>query len=118
MKPVLVLDDDEGNRRIASLSLRSAGYEVLEADNGADGLHDLQEYDTALVVLDLNMPGMNGEAFFRAARSQGYEGPVLIVSAYGAEAAQRRLPAQDYLNKPFDTDVLVDKVRDLVGTAN
>jgi DNA-binding response OmpR family regulator len=57
---------------------------------------------------------MDGRTLFREIRSRGFVVPVLILSAYGAESARRELKADAALDKPFDTDVLLESVRSLV----
>jgi DNA-binding response OmpR family regulator len=66
-----------------------------------------------VIVLDLGLPEMDGREFFRQARLRGYEGPVIICSAYGATAAQRELGAEAALNKPFNPEELVQMVHAL-----
>jgi len=113
MSKVLVVDDDTTLRRLTRLILRQEGYDVVEAGQAEEAIDRFDELNPSLVVLDLNMPGMGGEAFFKQVRAMGYDGPVLILSAYGAEEARRRLQADDALAKPFDPVVLVEKVQAL-----
>lgn len=116
---VLVIDDDPPLRRMLSLTLRDGGFAVLPAADGQAAL-DLLAADPSLpdaIVLDLEMPVMDGRAFFRALRERGFEVPVIVVSAYGARTAQRQLGAESYLDKPFSPDELVRRVRSLLQPA-
>jgi DNA-binding response OmpR family regulator len=63
------------------------------------------------MILDLEMPNMDGWTTFREARREGYEGPVVILSAFGAKAAARQLRADDAISKPFDPEDLLSQVR-------
>ena len=74
--------------------------------NGALGLEALRSQDCDIVVLDLQMPVMDGRAFYHEMRVLGYEQPVVILSAYGAEKARAELNAQAAIQKSFDSDSL------------
>ena len=116
---VLVIDDDPPLRRMLSLTLRDGGFAVLPAGDGQAAL-DLLAADPSLpdaIVLDLEMPVMDGRAFYRALRERGILVPVIVVSAYGARSAQRQLGAESYLDKPFSPDELVNRVRSLLRPA-
>jgi DNA-binding response OmpR family regulator len=111
---VLVVDDDASVTRLVSLFLRDEGFEVLTAGNGEEALREIEQTEPDVIVLDLQMPVMDGETFYRELRARGAEIPVLVLSAYGARAASRRLGAQDSLDKPFDPDTLVTRVERLL----
>lgn len=108
---VLVVDDDPSLVRFVSLLLRIEGFAVTAALGGTEGLACLGRERPDVVILDLLMPVMDGKAFYRRAREDGYEGPVLVCSASGAQAAQRELGADAYISKPFEPDELVSAVR-------
>jgi DNA-binding response OmpR family regulator len=112
---ILVVDDDEAMRRMVRLSLVSEGYEVSMAPDGAAGLALLQREAFDLVVLDLQMPLMDGRAMYAEMQRLGYQVPVFILSAYGAEAARAELNAAGALAKPFDTAVLSRRIRELLS---
>ncbi|HEX5368131.1 MAG TPA: response regulator [Dehalococcoidia bacterium] len=111
---ILVIDDDRSVLRAIRLTLILDGFEVETASDGLEGLDQLNDADFDLVVLDLQMPGMDGRTCFREMRSRGYEMPVLIISAYGAETARAELQADGAVGKPFDPDMLVEKIRSLL----
>lgn len=116
MPTVLVIDDDAAITRMLRLTLRDGGFEVTTAANGALALEQItDEHMPDAIVLDLEMPVMDGRSFYRALRSRGIDVPVLVLSAYGARTAQRELGANAYLNKPFNPEELVSQVRDLVA---
>ncbi len=78
----------------------------------------LERFKTAsfdVIVLDLQMPKMDGRTFFRTLRVRGDRTPVIILSAFGAEEARVELQAEAALEKPFDPDVLVARIRSLTG---
>jgi CheY-like chemotaxis protein len=91
---VLVVDDDVAVLRMISLMLRSEGLSVLAAQVGQDGLAALQVSQPDLIELDLAMPSIDERAFYRLGRLGGYEGSIIICSAFGAEVAQPELGAK------------------------
>jgi two-component system response regulator MprA len=112
-RAVLIVDDDAALRRMLRLTLMDGGFEVRLAENGRAALESVARETPDAVVLDLEMPEMDGRSFYRALREKGIDIPVLIVSAYGARAAGRELgtPAID---KPFNPDDLVAAVNELL----
>jgi two-component system, OmpR family, response regulator MprA len=110
---VLVLDDDNALLRLLRLTLTSEGFEVITASNGLEGLEKVDQEPPDVILLDLEMPVMDGRTFFRELRKQGNNTPVLILSAYGARDAQRELHANGSLEKPFEADVLMNELKQL-----
>jgi len=113
---VLVIDDDEALLRMLRLSLASEGFQVATAEGGASGLEKLGSDEFDVIVLDLQMPGMDGRSFHREMIARGCNAQVVILSAYGAEKAQRELGAAAAIAKPFDPAVLIETVRYVATT--
>ena len=108
---VLVVDDDQALLRMLRLSMASDGLQVATARDGVEALEELRSSDFDVIVLDLQMPRLDGRAFFREMTSRGHRPQVVILSAYGAENAQRELNVAAALPKPFDPDDLIETVR-------
>ncbi len=106
-------DDDQTIRRLVETHLRGDGFHVVGAANGAEAVLCLQRESFDVIVLDLDMPVMNGRAFWRRMKEQGQEIPTLILSAHGAREAAGELGAAAALDKPFDIDELTNVVTDL-----
>ncbi len=87
---------------------------MATSTNGLDGLQKASDHDPDVIILDLEMPVMDGRTFFQHLREQGDTTPVIVLSAYGARAAQRELQADIGLDKPFDSEQLVQSVRSLI----
>ena len=113
---ILVVDDDAALSRMLLLALRGDGLDVASAPNGQVALDEVEERHPDVIVLDLEMPVMDGRTFYRELRARGTDTPVLILSAFEARRGQRELGANAYLNKPFDPDDLVREVRQLLPT--
>lgn len=110
---VLVVDDDVSLSRMVRAILRTADYEVAQAYNGIEGLELASREHPDVIVLDLQMPQMDGRGFFRELRARGDQTPVLVSSSYGARSAQKELGAEGAIEKPFDPDALIAAVTEL-----
>ena len=111
---VLVIDDDPALVRLVSATLRDGGFIVSAAGNGVEGLQRVEEDAPDAIVLDLNMPLMDGPTFFKELRGRGVNTPVLVLSAHGARDVRRAIGADAAMEKPFDPDALVVRVRLLI----
>ncbi len=113
---ILVVDDDPNLRLLVESTLRREGYEVLEAEDGEQGLERVQSARPDLVLLDVNMPRMDGIAVLKHLRAQERSRhiPVLMLTVQDNEAATRAAfdaGANDYLAKPFTIPQLSARVR-------
>ena len=103
---ILVIDDEEGLRRSLCAFLEDLGYDALDAGNGLEGLKVMRAHmpDLAAVIVDLNMPVLDGYGFLRQARGEAPELPIVVLSGVGVvdDALQAvRLGAWDFLTKPL-----------------
>lgn len=80
-----------------------------------EGLDRLAEHSFDLILLDLQMPRMDGRTFYKEIRSRQISIPVLILSAYGSERARDELQAEGALSKPFHPDALSRTIRDILA---
>lgn len=116
----LIIDDSRAMRRILRQIVEPLGFEIMEAGNGQEGLACLHQVDhVELVLVDWNMPVMNGLEFVKAVRSDdGWRDMKLVMVTTETEPAQmaRALMAgvDEFVMKPFTADILLDKLR-LIG---
>jgi type II secretory ATPase GspE/PulE/Tfp pilus assembly ATPase PilB-like protein/ActR/RegA family two-component response regulator len=115
-KSVLIADDEPITRTLVKLLLERDGYAVIEAQNGRDAVELAVRHIPSLVVMDLNMPMMDGyEAISQIRRVQGLEAtPIVVVTMEdGAKVADQvlSLGADDYIMKPFEPSVLTARVK-------
>jgi PAS domain S-box-containing protein len=115
---ILVCEDEEGVRRVASRALRAAGYTVLEAKNGRSALELVAEHDGEIhmLVTDVVMPEMNGRELAEAISSHHPGIRTLFVSGHAKEVLDQRdveSDGTDFLAKPFSPTVLLQRVREL-----
>ena len=114
---VFVVDDDQAVNKLTSVVLRHDGFEVEAFNSSLEALSKIADPsypNPNAIVLDLKMPELDGRQFYQRARELGYESPVLILSSYGAHAAQQELGAEAALAKPFDPDTLTSTLNGLL----
>ena len=120
---ILVVDDDTSLRRVVEYNLQEAGYQVLSAACGEEGLQLFVDEAPALVITDMKMPGMDGMQLLRAIRERSRDALVVMVTAFGAvdvAVEAMKAGAYDYITKPFNRDELrltVAKALQLKGLA-
>jgi CheY-like chemotaxis protein len=117
-KTVLVIDDEEVVVDIAKRKLMERGFHVLTAGNGEEGLARLKEMIPDLIVLDVQMPKMNGYTFIvEKSKNPSYAGiPVIVVTAYNqSEPLFERHGVHSYLLKPLKLQELLDRVSQVLG---
>ena len=110
MKRVLIVDDEPNIRSSLSTTFRLDGYEVQTADDGEQALRAVEREAPDLLLLDLQMPRLDGLATLRELRRRGFDVPVVFLTAHGTiEKAVRavRLGAWDFLEKPPHAEKLL-----------
>jgi CheY-like chemotaxis protein len=121
MRRILIIDDEDDIREIAALSLETvAGWEVMVASSGAQGLARATAYQPDAILLDVMMPGMDGPATFRELRKNPATAhiPVLLLTAKVQASDRTRfadLGVEAVLVKPFDPMTLSEQVAGVLG---
>jgi two-component system chemotaxis response regulator CheY len=119
-KTVLSVDDSASIRQMVKLTLAGAGYDVIQASDGADGLAKAQAAAVDMVVTDLNMPVMNGLDLIRALRKlPAYNGVPIIFLTTESDATMKQeakaAGATGWITKPFQQEQLVAVVKKVLG---
>ena len=112
--PILIVDDDHGQRSLLETFLRAQGYQTQSAGSGEAALQLLSEQTFALMISDVRMPGMSGLETLRRVRQKHLALPVLLVTAFAdirSAVAAMRDGAVNYLAKPIDLDELMTSVQ-------
>jgi len=111
---VLVIDDDQGVRKLIARFLKPGGYQVLPASNGAEGLRHLESKAVDLILLDLKMPEMSGPEFLQHSMEAGHRPPVIVVTGYPDSdlmAEAMRYGPITLVAKPIEMEQLMHAVR-------
>jgi len=114
MDTILVIEDKESMRDMLKQTLEGEGYQVVTAQDGAEGIRKLSDERTGLVLTDLKLPKKDGFDVLRAAKLENPLIPVIVMTAYGTiETAVKAVKegAYDFLTKPFDTEHLLVLIR-------
>jgi len=112
-KKILIVDDEAQMRRVLRTTLRAHECEVVEAASGEEALRRLNEEPCDVILLDLNLPGLDGIDTCRAIRSTS-QVPIVVVSVRDSEsdkAAARQAGADDYITKPFGIEELLSRIQ-------
>lgn len=117
MSDVLIVDDDDGIRHLVDSVLSEHGFEVRTSSNGREALDECLARSPGLIVLDLEMPVMDGREFAKELEALDSRPPIIILSAYGARRAAREIGATAWMQKPFDERRLVQLVTEALDSA-
>jgi len=118
-KSIMVVDDSASLRQAVGIALRGAGYEVIEACDGKDGLAKLTGQKVNLIISDVNMPNMDGFAFVKAVKAMAsYKfTPIIMLTTENQDAKKREgqaAGAKAWVVKPFQPVQLLAAVEKLV----
>lgn len=119
-KKILIIEDTEDNRQILRDLLGMAGYTLVEAGDGAEGVAKAAEHRPDLILMDIQMPVMDGyEATRRIKADPALKSiPVVAVTSYalaGDEAKTRAAGCDAYIAKPYSPRQMLAKVREILG---
>lgn len=122
----MVVDDDPDILDVLTMILESKGYDVVTAQNGVEGLAQIEVEEPDLMILDLLMPKMDGFAVYKKLQDPKWakyrDMPILVLTSVREEASRRRyeletgreLEVDDYVEKPFSPDILLERVDKLI----
>jgi two-component system chemotaxis response regulator CheY len=119
-KTILAVDDSASIRQMVAFTLKSSGYEVVEAVDGMDGLEKAKTKSFNLILTDQNMPRMDGLTLIKNLRAmaQYKTVPILMLTTESSDAMKaqgKASGATGWLVKPFDPQKLVEVVKKVIG---
>ena len=120
MLTVLIVEDELAIRKMLRTSLTTKGYKIVEAKKGFDALDLIMSHNVDLVLLDWMLPDINGIDLIKKIRdaSKPSNIPIVMLTAKSQEVDKVRaleLGADDYLTKPFDSEVLLAKIKAILN---
>ncbi len=120
-KKILVVEDTEDNRQILRDLLGMAGYEMVEAHDGAQGVAMAAEHRPDLILMDIQMPVLDGYEATRRIKADPALAtiPIVAVTSYalsGDEQKARAAGCNDYIAKPYSPRQMLAKVREILGS--
>jgi two-component system chemotaxis response regulator CheY len=118
-KNILIVDDSASVRQVLNITLKGAGYDVIEATDGKDGLSKLTGQKVHLIISDVNMPNMDGISFVTAVKQlPNYKfTPVIMLTTESQEERKRQgqaAGAKAWMVKPFKPDQMLAAIEKLV----
>lgn len=118
MAKILIVDDSRTSRRILRNLLIEEGYDVVEAENGEEGIQKYKDENPDMVTMDITMPVMDGLQALKEIKDFDSAAKVIMVTAAGQESKVMeavKLGAAEFVTKPFEKDKIVDTVRKVVN---
>ena len=115
-KTILTVDDSRMMREMLLMVLKDAGFNVVQAEDGVDGLEKLSDASPDIIITDINMPRMDGYGFIQGVRQdERYRAtPILVLSTESSadkKSRAREAGATGWIVKPFQKDTLLDVIR-------
>ncbi len=114
METILIVDDEEDLLDLLEYQLLKEGYDVITCHSTKNVRDILDEEDVSLILMDRNLPGVEGSAFIKQIQQEGYDYPVIFLSAKDSsedivEGFERG--GDDYITKPFDINILKARIK-------
>ena len=114
MKKILIVEDEDSIRGFLKINLKRNGFEVLETDNGEEGLEILESEDPVLIILDVMLPGIDGFEVCKRAREKKDNIGIIMLTAKGQDMDKimgLEYGADDYMVKPFNPMELLLRIK-------
>ena len=115
MAKILIIDDNAMNRKLFCFLLKKAGHVVFEAEDGRQGVERAKTVIPTLILMDIQMPDMDGIAALKAIRENEATSniPVIAITSYAMKGDRERFLSEgfvDYISKPIDNEVFLASV--------
>ena len=115
---ILVVDDGEGNRRLIEVVLKRAGAKVVCASNGLEAIEAIAEQDFAIILMDMQMPVVDGYTATKRLRAAGLKTPIVALTGNAMKGDRERCLAagcDDFVTKPVNIDQLLEVIASYIG---
>ena len=121
MEKILIVDDEENILVAFKRILKDKGYEVHTATNGEDAINCAKKKDINLILMDINMPGINGMEAFHKIKEKKSKVPIIMMTGFGSTEVTietMRMGAYDYVTKPFDMEQMLDLIKKAIAQSH
>jgi len=120
MKKVLVIEDNKDNLFLITFALKHAGYEVISAENGEEGVKIALKERPAFILMDMNLPGIDGMEATKRIRASEIDGniPIIAITSHAMLGDREKIMAagcNGYFEKPIDPLTIVEKIHKIIG---
>ena len=120
MQTVLVIEDNLDNLKIITYALQRAGYRVIAAESGEEGCGLALTEKPHFILMDINLPGMDGLETTKKIRSSAADGniPIIAITSYAMSGDRERILAagcNGYIEKPIDPITIVEQIHEFLG---
>jgi two-component system cell cycle response regulator DivK len=120
MKKVLVIEDNKDNMRLISYALKRSGYAVLGAETGEEGVELAIRERPCFIIMDINLPGIDGLETTRRIRASEADGgiPIIAITSFAMCGDRSRVldaGCTAYFEKPIDPLTIVEKIHEAIG---
>lgn len=119
-KKVLIVDDNELNRKLFRVFLNKSGFDCIEAEEGKQAVLLAKEHKPDLILMDIQMPVMDGVTAMKAIRTEPDLAsiPIIAITSYAMSGDKERFLAEgfnSYISKPIDTRTFVDQIQNVLN---
>lgn len=119
MKKVLVIEDNEDNLRLITYALRRSGYEVVAARTGEDGIELALREKPYFIIMDINLPGIDGIETTSRIRKSEADGniPIIAMTSFAMQGDRERIMkagCTGYIEKPIDPLTIIDMLHEIL----
>ncbi len=119
---ILIIDEEEEIREVLKMHLESAGYKVIEAEDGEDGINQLKKganlLQVGLIITDIRMPKVNGVEAIDYIKANAPSKPIMVLTGYpdtDLAISLLKKGVKEYLVKPVDKKTLLEKVKKVLA---
>ncbi len=120
MKKVLVIEDNRDNLKLVTYALERAGYAVIAAESGEEGIEIALRERPFFILMDINLPGIDGIEATKRIRASAADGkvPIVAITSYAMAGDRERIMAAGcnaYIEKPIDPMKIIEQIHALIG---
>lgn len=120
MKTALVIEDNENNMKLITFILEKNGYSTIKAENGKTGIELAIKEKPDFILLDIQLPDMNGLEVLKEIRKSEIDGeiPIIAITSYAMSGDRERLlqaGCNGYIEKPIDPVTIINQIRKIIG---